>query len=148
MFIARPILAACVVFLFTTATAIAETGVELLAQNAEKPGVIITPSGLQYEVLKSGKGRSPKRTDRVTVHYRGTLVDGREFDSSYKRGKPATFQLNRVIVGWTEALQLMQEGDKWRLYIPSKLGYGKRGASGLIGPNETLIFEVELFKVH
>ena len=148
MFLFRQMLAASVVLLLTTAFTHAETGADFLAKNAEKPGVTVTESGLQYEVIKSGKGRSPKRTDRVTVHYRGTLVNGREFDSSYKRGKPATFQLNRVIAGWTEGLQLMKEGDKWRLFIPSDLAYGKRGASGRIGPNETLIFEVELFRVY
>jgi len=147
MFMSRQMLLSSIVLLLTTVSALAETGAEFLANNAEKPGVTVTDSGLQYEVLKSGKGRSPQRTDRVTVHYRGTLVDGREFDSSYKRGKPATFQLNRVIPGWTEGLQLMKEGDKWRLFIPSNLGYGQRGAGGMIGPNETLIFEVELLKV-
>ncbi|MEK6247861.1 MAG: FKBP-type peptidyl-prolyl cis-trans isomerase [Planctomycetales bacterium] len=133
--------------LLTTVPVLAETGADFLAENAKKPGIIVTDSGLQYEVIQSGEGLSPSRTDRVTVHYRGTLVDGREFDSSYKRGKPATFPLNQVITGWTEGLQLMKEGDKWRLFIPSNLGYGSRGAGGLIGPNETLVFEVELLKI-
>ena len=147
MTILRQLLATSVVLLLTAAPAIAETGADFLANNAKKEDVTVTESGLQYEVIQSGEGRSPGRTDRVTVHYRGTLVDGREFDSSYKRGEPATFPLNRVIAGWTEGLQLMKEGDKWRLFIPSNLGYGQRGAGGMIGPNETLIFEVELLKV-
>ena len=147
MTILRQLLATSVVLLLTAPPAIAETGADFLANNAKKEDVTVTESGLQYEVIQSGEGRSPGRTDRVTVHYRGTLVDGREFDSSYKRGEPATFPLNRVIAGWTEGLQLMKEGDKWRLFIPSNLGYGQRGAGGMIGPNETLIFEVELLKV-
>ena len=147
MTILRQLLATSVVLLLTAAPTIAETGADFLANNAKKADVTVTESGLQYEVIQSGEGRSPGRTDRVTVHYRGTLVDGREFDSSYKRGEPATFPLNRVIAGWTEGLQLMKEGDKWRLFIPSNLGYGQRGAGGMIGPNETLIFEVELLKV-
>ena len=142
----RQLLVASVVLLLTTAPALAETGADFLANNAKEEGVTVTDSGLQYEVINSGEGRSPSRTDRVTVHYRGTLVDGREFDSSYKRGEPATFPLNRVIAGWTEGLQLMKEGDKWRLFIPSNLGYGQRGSGSMIGPNETLIFEVELLK--
>jgi FKBP-type peptidyl-prolyl cis-trans isomerase len=143
----RQLLAASVVMLLTTVPVLAETGAAFLAKNAQEPGITVTDSGLQYEVIQSGDGLSPSRTDRVTVHYRGTLVDGREFDSSYKRGKPATFPLNRVITGWTEGLQLMKEGDKWRLFVPSNLGYGSRGAGGLIGPNETLVFEVELLKI-
>lgn len=131
----------------TTHLAIADNGTDYLAKNAKKPGVTVTDSGLQYEVIKSGRGRSPDLFDRVRVHYRGTLVDGREFDSSYKRGSAATFQVNRVISGWTEALQLMKEGDEWRLFIPPHLGYGARGSGRLIGPNETLIFEVKLFRV-
>lgn len=135
--------------LFAT-TALAETGADFLEQNAKKPGVTVTASGLQYEVLKAGdkNAPSPKATDMVTVHYRGTLVDGREFDSSYRRGQTATFPLNRVIAGWTEGLQLMHEGETFRFTIPSTLGYGARGAGSLIGPNETLIFEVELIKVN
>jgi FKBP-type peptidyl-prolyl cis-trans isomerase len=147
MTVFRQLLAASVVMLLTTVPVLAETGADFLAQNAKKQGITVTDSGLQYEVIQSGEGLSPSRTDRVTVHYRGTLVDGREFDSSYKRGKPATFPLNRVITGWTEGLQLMKEGDKWRLFIPSNLGYGSRGAGDLIGLNETLIFEVELLKI-
>ena len=104
------------------------------------------PDGLQYKVLKDGSGKSPSGSDVVSVHYRGTLVDGTEFDSSYKRGQPIEFPVNGVIKGWTEALQLMKEGSQWMLYIPSKLAYGERGV-GPIGPNEALIFEVELLKV-
>jgi FKBP-type peptidyl-prolyl cis-trans isomerase len=110
--------------------------------------VVTTKSGLQYEVLASGAGKSPTATDRVTVNYRGTLTDGTEFDSSYKRGQPAVFPVNRVIPGWTEALQLMKEGDKWKLTIPPQLAYGERGAGKLIPPNSTLVFEVELIKVN
>jgi len=144
----RLLTAILLTLLFAT-TALAETGADFLAQNAKKPGVTVTASGLQYEVLKAGdkNAPSPKATSMVTVHYRGTLVDGREFDSSYKRGEPATFPLNRVIAGWTEGLQLMHEGEKFLFTIPSNLGYGPRGAGAMIGPNETLIFEVELLKV-
>ena len=110
--------------------------------------VVTTASGLRYEILESGSGPSPGPTDRVTVHYRGTLDDGTEFDSSYKRGQPAVFPVNRVIAGWTEALQLMQVGDKWRLTIPPGLAYGERGAGGSIPPNSTLTFEVELIGVN
>lgn len=117
-----------------------------LKDNAMKEGVVTLPSGLQYRVIKQGEGISPERTDQVTVHYRGTLVDGTEFDSSYKRNQPSTFPVNRVIPGWTEALQLMREGDQWQLFIPSNLAYGPRGNSS-IGPNKTLIFDVELIKV-
>lgn len=122
-------------------------GEAYLQKNAKKKGVVTTASGLQYEVLKEGNGPKPKATDRVKVHYRGTLVDGTEFDSSYKRGSPATFAANRVIAGWTEALQLMNVGSKYRLVIPPKLAYGERGAGGRIGPNATLIFEVELLGI-
>jgi len=142
----RLMLAACLTLLLVT-VALAETGADYLEQNAKKPGVTVTDSGLQFEELKAGTGKAPKASDSVTVHYRGTLVDGREFDSSYRRNQPATFPLNRVIRGWTEGLQLMKEGGKARLVIPSKLGYGPRGAGALIGPNETLVFEVELIKV-
>jgi len=124
-----------------------QRGEAFLAENAQREGVVALPSGLQYEIIEDGKGASPKKSDTVTVHYRGTLIDGTEFDSSYKRGRPATFKLNRVIKGWTEGLQLMKEGGKRRLFIPSNLAYGKRGAGNLIGPGETLIFEVELIRI-
>jgi FKBP-type peptidyl-prolyl cis-trans isomerase len=124
-----------------------QDGEAFLAVNKKREGVITLPSGLQYYVLNAGAGRSPKATDKVTVHYRGTLIDGTEFDSSYKRGQPATFPLNRVIRGWTEALQLMKEGARWMLYIPSNLAYGERGAGANIGGNATLIFEVELLSI-
>lgn len=118
-------------------------GEKYLAENKSKPGVKTTASGLQYKVLKDGTGASPKESDTVTVNYRGTLIDGTEFDSSYKRGEPATFPLNRVIKGWTEGLQLMKVGSKYQFVIPPGIAYGER-ASGQIGPNSTLIFEVEL----
>lgn len=119
-----------------------------LQENAKRKGVITTKSGLQYKVLADKKTKlRPKSTDKVTVHYKGTLIDGTEFDSSYKRNQPATFRLNQVIRGWTEGLQLMSVGDKVRFYIPSELGYGARGA-GTIPPNSTLIFDVELLKVN
>ena len=124
-----------------------EKGVQFLAENAKKPEVKTTASGLQYEVITEGNGKSPKATDTVLVHYRGTLLDGKEFDSSYKRNEPIEFPLNRVIPGWTEGVQLMKEGAKYRFYIPSQLAYGSRGAGGAIGPDETLIFDVELLKV-
>ncbi len=123
-------------------------GKVFLAENAKKKGVKTLPSGLQYKVIEKGAGASPKKTDSVTVHYKGTLIDGTEFDSSYKRGKPATFRVDRVIAGWTEALQLMKPGAKWQLFIPPDLAYGERGAGPRIGPNSTLIFEVELIKVN
>lgn len=122
-------------------------GEKFLAENAKKEGVKTLPSGLQYREIAPGTGKSPKATDNVTVHYKGTVIDGTEFDSSYKRGKPATFQVSGVIAGWTEALQLMKEGAKWQLFIPPKLAYGERGAGGTIGPNATLIFDVELIAV-
>jgi FKBP-type peptidyl-prolyl cis-trans isomerase FklB len=115
-----------------------------LAGNAKKEGVKTLPSGLQYKEITPGAGKSPKGTDTVTTHYKGTLIDGTEFDSSYKRGQPATFQVSGVIPGWTEALQLMKEGAKWQLFVPSNLAYGEQGAGREIGPNATLIFEVEL----
>jgi FKBP-type peptidyl-prolyl cis-trans isomerase len=123
-------------------------GTAFLAENAKKPNIITTASGLQYEVLTPGTGTvSPKATDNVTVHYKGTTIDGTEFDSSYSRGEPATFPLNRVIAGWTEGVQLMKEGAKYRFYIPSELAYGEQGAGRAIGPNATLIFDVELIKI-
>lgn len=121
-------------------------GIAFLAENAKKPGVVTTASGLQYLVITEGTGASPTSSDTVTVHYQGTTLDGKEFDSSYKRGAPASFPLNRVIAGWTEGLQLMKEGGKSRLFIPSNLAYGERGAGRDIGPNAALIFEVELIK--
>ena len=122
-------------------------GAAFLAANAKKAGVKTTPSGLQYLVIKEGAGKKPAATDAVTVHYRGTLLDGTEFDSSIKRGQPATFPLNQVIKGWTEGVQLMKEGAKYRFFIPSEQAYGPRGAGASIGPNATLIFEVELISV-
>jgi FKBP-type peptidyl-prolyl cis-trans isomerase len=125
----------------------AATGEKFLKENASKEGVKTLPSGLQYKVLKEGTGKSPKAADTVVTHYRGTLINGTEFDSSYKRNEPAEFPVNRVIKGWTEALQLMKEGSKWMLFVPSDLAYGPSGTpGGPIGPNETLIFEVELLK--
>lgn len=123
-------------------------GKKFLEANAKKEGVKTTKSGLQYKVVKSGKGKTPGPEDRVTTHYRGTLIDGTEFDSSYKRNEPATFPVSGVISGWTEALQLMKEGDKWQLFIPSDLAYGERGSGPDIGPNEVLIFDIELLKVN
>ncbi len=122
-------------------------GEKFLAENKKKDGVITLPSGLQYKVINKGSGDSPKLTDEVTVNYRGTLIEGTEFDSSYRRGQPATFKVNAVIAGWTEALQIMKPGSKWQLYIPSSLAYGERGAGRDIGPNATLIFDVELISV-
>lgn len=122
-------------------------GEAFLAQNGKKEGVETTESGLQYQVLKEGDGPKPKAEDQVTVHYRGTLLDGTEFDSSYGRGQPVTFELGSVIAGWTEGLQLMPVGSTYKFFIPPKLGYGERGAGGRIGPNATLIFEVELLKI-
>jgi FKBP-type peptidyl-prolyl cis-trans isomerase len=122
-------------------------GEAFLAENAKKPGVVTTGSGLQYQIITEGTGKSPSSTANVTVHYQGTTIDGKEFDSSYKRGAPASFPLNRVIPGWTEGLQLMKEGGKSRLFIPSNLAYGERGAGRDIGPNAALIFDVELIKI-
>lgn len=125
----------------------AKDGAAFLAENAKKPGVKSTASGLQYKVATEGSGESPKTNDTVQVHYRGTLVDGTEFDSSYKRGQPAKFPVNGVIKGWTEALTLMKPGAKWQLYIPGALAYGERGSGDRIPPNSTLIFDVELLSV-
>jgi len=121
-------------------------GEKFLAENSTKANIITTASGLQYEVLTQGEGPSPEATTSVTVHYAGTTLDGNEFDSSYRRGSPATFPLNRVIAGWTEGLQLMNVGAKYRFFIPSHLAYGQSKAGADIGPNSTLIFEVELIK--
>ncbi|MBS3952151.1 MAG: FKBP-type peptidyl-prolyl cis-trans isomerase [Methylomicrobium sp.] len=122
-------------------------GIAFLAENAKNPAIKTTPSGLQYEIVTEGTGASPAATDSVTVHYKGTTIDGAEFDSSYSRGAPATFPLNRVIAGWTEGVQLMKEGAKYRFYIPAELAYGTRGAGPKIGPNSALIFDIELIKV-
>jgi len=122
-------------------------GATYLEENARKEGVIVTESGLQYSVVTQGDGAKPTATDQVTVHYRGTLIDGTEFDSSYSRGEPATFGLNQVIPGWTEGVQLMNVGSKYQFVVPHELGYGERGAGGAIGPFETLIFEVELIEI-
>ncbi len=122
-------------------------GEAFLAENKKRAGVVTLPSGLQYEVLAEGKGRRPSATDRVQCHYHGTLIDGTVFDSSVQRGTPAVFGVNQVIPGWVEALQLMPEGSRWKLYIPSELAYGKRGAGGSIAPNSALVFEVELIKI-
>lgn len=131
---------------------IAETslkaGQEFLTANKKKKGVVTLPSGLQYKIIKAGKGEKPTASDTVVAHYRGTLINGKEFDSSIKRGEPATFPLNGVIPGWQQVLPLMPVGSKWEVFIPSDLAYGARGAGGSIGPNETLIFEIELLKIN
>jgi FKBP-type peptidyl-prolyl cis-trans isomerase len=123
-------------------------GAAFLAENAKKPNIVTTASGLQYEILTPATGTvSPTATANVTVHYKGTTLDGKEFDSSYSRGAPASFPLNRVIAGWTEGVQLMKEGAIYRFYIPSELAYGEQGAGRDIGPNAALIFDVELIKI-
>ena len=124
-----------------------KAGEEFLRINKEKSGVITLPSGLQYEVLIKGSGAKPKATDKVKCHYHGTLINGKVFDSSVQRGEPATFGVSQVIQGWIEALQLMEKGSKWRLFIPSEMAYGKRGAGETIGPDSALIFEVELLDI-
>jgi len=124
-----------------------KAGQDFLAANKKKQGVVELPSGLQYKVIKAGSGNQPKADDTVSVNYKGTLINGKQFDSSYDRGQPATFPLNGVIQGWQEALQLMKEGAKWEIYVPAKLAYGSRGAGSDIGPGETLIFEVELLEI-
>jgi FKBP-type peptidyl-prolyl cis-trans isomerase FklB len=124
-----------------------EEGKKFLAENQKKEGIKTLPGGLQYKVLTEGSGKTPQATDTVTVNYKGTLIDGTEFDSSYKRGQPVSFKVNGVIKGWTEALQLMKEGSKWQLFIPHDLAYGERGAGRTIPPGSTLIFEVELISV-
>ena len=125
-----------------------QAGEAFLAANKSKDGVITLASGLQYKIISSGQGASPKATDKVTTHYRGTLIDGTEFDSSYSRNQPSSFPVNGVIPGWTEALQLMQPGDKWQLFIPANLAYGSRAVGDKIKANSTLIFEIELLKIN
>ena len=120
--------------------------IEFLAKNKKEKGVKTLASGLQYQIIKAGTGASPKATDTVVTHYRGNLIDGKVFDSSYKRGQPATFPVNGVIKGWTEALQKMKVGGKWKLFIPSELAYGEKGPAS-IGPNSVLIFEIELLEI-
>jgi FKBP-type peptidyl-prolyl cis-trans isomerase FklB len=125
-----------------------QAGMEFLEENKTKDGVKVTSSGLQYLVIEEGTGESPGASDRVQVHYRGKTIDGDEFDSSYTRGEPVVFGVDQVIPGWTEAIQLMKEGANYQVYIPSELGYGAQGAGNVIGPNETLIFDIELLKVN
>ena len=122
-------------------------GEAFLAANKTKDGVVTTASGLQYKILTAGTGAKPTKDDTVVCNYRGTFLDGKEFDSSYKRGQPAEFPVGHVIPGWTEALQMMPVGSKWQLVIPAELAYGSRGAGGTIGPNQTLVFEVELISI-
>lgn len=124
-----------------------KAGEAFLAENKTKDGITVTDSGLQYRVITEGKGDKPTASDTVTVHYRGKLINGTEFDSSYARGEPATFPVGGVVQGWQEALPMMNVGSKWEVFIPSDLGYGPRGAGGSIGPNETLIFEIELIEI-
>ena len=127
--------------------AVREAGEKFLAENAEKPGVVVLPSGLQYTVITEGTGAKPKATDRVNCHYEGTLTNGQVFDSSYRRGEPAVFPLNGVIAGWTEGVQLMAEGAKYRFFIPYHLAYGERGAGQSIPPYAALVFDVELIEI-
>ncbi|HWP81201.1 MAG TPA: FKBP-type peptidyl-prolyl cis-trans isomerase [Bacteroidota bacterium] len=122
-------------------------GDAFLAENKKKQGIVTLPSGLQYKIIVAGKGKKPTATQTVTVHYKGTFIDGIEFDNSYKKGSPATFEVNSVIPGWSEALQLMPVGSKWQIFIPAELGFGERGAGQVIPPNSTLIFEVELISI-
>jgi FKBP-type peptidyl-prolyl cis-trans isomerase FklB len=129
------------------ATANLQAGQAFLEANSQKPGIITLPSGLQYEVIAEGSGMKPLASNKVTCHYHGTLIDGTVFDSSVKRGQPATFPLNMVIKGWTEGLRLMSVGSKWRFFIPPQLAYGERQTGAQIGPNSTLVFEVELLDV-
>ena len=124
-----------------------KAGLDFLEANKQKPGIIALPSGLQYEVITEGSGPKPTANSKVTCHYHGTLIDGTVFDSSVQRGQPATFPLNMVIKGWTEGVQLMPQGSKWRFYIPPQLAYGDRQVSAQIGPNSTLIFDVELIGI-
>jgi FKBP-type peptidyl-prolyl cis-trans isomerase FklB len=122
-------------------------GEAFLADNKNKPGVVTLPDGLQYKILKEGSGAKPKATDKVKVNYKGTFLNGNEFDSSYKRGQPAVFAVNAVVKGWTEVLQLMKEGSTFQVWVPSDLAYGEQGAGNVIGPNQTLIFEIELISI-
>ncbi|HMK57378.1 MAG TPA: FKBP-type peptidyl-prolyl cis-trans isomerase [Dissulfurispiraceae bacterium] len=122
-------------------------GEAFLAENKKKEGVVTLPDGLQYKIITDGKGDKPKATDKVKVNYKGTLIDGTEFDSSYKRGEPVVFEVDKVIAGWTEVLQLMKTGSKWTVYIPSTLAYGEKGTGFAIGPNQTLIFDIELLSI-
>ena len=124
-----------------------KAGEKFLEENGKRPGVVVLASGLQYEIITEGTGPKPTAKNKVTCHYHGTLIDGTVFDSSVQRGQPATFPLNMVIKGWTEGLQLMTQGSKWRFFIPPHLGYGDRQVSAQIGPNSTLIFEVELLGI-
>jgi len=124
-----------------------EDNTKFFAENAKRDGVVTLPSGLQYEIMNKGDGEKPKLNDKVTTHYHGTLINGTIFDSSVKRGQPASFPVNGVIKGWTEALQLMPVGSKWKLFVPSELAYGEQGAGNAIGPNTALIFEVELLSI-
>lgn len=124
-----------------------QEGKDFLTKNKSKKGVVELPSGLQYQIIKEGKGEKPKATDTIVAHYRGTLINGNEFDSSYKRGQPATFAVNQVIKGWQEVLPMIPTGSTWKVFIPSDLAYGERGAGGSIGPNETLIFDIELLEI-
>jgi len=123
-------------------------GKAFLAANKKKKDVVSLPSGLQYKIISSGKGKQPTANSNITAHYKGKLIDGREFDSSYRRNQPATFNVSQVIQGWKEVLPLMHEGDKWQVFVPSELAYGENGRGNIIGPNETLIFEIELQKVN
>lgn len=141
------ILSAALIMTAITGTALASADLDYLKTNKSKEGVKVTPSGLQYRVLRKGTGRKPSKSDAVEVHYKGSLINGKVFDSSYKRGQSISFPLNRVIAGWTEGLQLMKEGAKYELVIPANLGYGINGAGSSIPPRATLIFEVELIKV-
>jgi len=127
--------------------AVKETSIQFLEENKKRPGVITTASGLQYEIITEGKGAIPKSSDTVLAHYAGSLIDGKEFDNSYKRGQPLEIPVTGVIQGWVEALQLMPEGSKWKLFIPSELGYGDRGAGGAIPGGAALVFEIELVKI-
>ena len=141
-------LPALVLTIAFTGNALASADTDFLNMNKTKPGVQVTASGLQYRVLRKGTGRRPSAREKVEVHYKGSLITGKVFDSSYDRGQSISFALNRVIAGWTEGLQLMKEGAKYEFVIPASLGYGARGAGGSIPPNATLIFVVELLKIH